>query len=140
MMTMAKGITAGYLPLSAVGVSDRITAALLREGGEFAHGYTYSGHPAACAVALANLDILEREGLVERTREESGPYLQQRLRETFDEHPLVGEVRGTGLIAAVELVKDKASRARWEKVGRVGTICRDHCLDSNVVIRAVRDA
>lgn len=140
MMTMAKGITAGYLPLSAVGVSDRIAAALLREGGEFAHGYTYSGHPAACAVALANLDILEGEGLVERTRDESGPYFQELLRETFADHPLVGEVRGAGLMAAVELVKDKTTRSHWERLGRVGTLCRDHCLSRNVVIRAVRDA
>ncbi|MDF2095944.1 aspartate aminotransferase family protein [Aquibaculum arenosum] len=140
LMTMAKGITSGYLPLSAVGVSDRIVEALLREGGEFAHGYTYSGHPAACAVALANLDIIEKEGLVERTRNETGPHLQQALHAAFDDHPLVGEVRGTGLIAAVELVKDKASRTHWEKLGRVGGICRDHCFANRVVIRAVRDA
>src|SRR5690625_807577 len=140
MMTMAKGITSGYLPLSAVGVSNRISEALLREGGEFAHGYTYSGHPAACAVALANLDVMERENLIERTREVSVSYHQQRLRSLYEDDTLAIEVRGTGLIAAVELVKDKTSRTRWEKVGRAGTICRDHCFASNVVIRAVRDA
>jgi len=140
MMTMAKGITSGYLPLSAVGMSDRIAEVLLREGGEFFHGYTYAGHPAACAVALANIDILEKEGLVERTRDDTGPYLQAALHAAFDDHPLVGEVRGTGLIAAIELVKDKATREHWEKLGRVGSLCRDHCFRRNVVIRAVRDA
>ncbi len=139
LMTTAKGITSGYLPLSAVLVHDRITEALLEKGGEFFHGYTYSGHPTACAVALANIGIIEEEGLVERVREETGPHLQARLRE-LAEHPLVGEVRGIGLIGAVELVADKATRRHFPDLGKVGVICRDHCFANNVILRAVRDS
>jgi len=139
LMTMAKGITSGYLPLSAVMVRDRIAKTLLEVGGEFFHGYTYSGHPTACAVALANIEIIEREGLVQRVGEDTGPYLQARLRELGD-HPIVGEVRGVGLIAAVEMVADKAARSRFPGDGRAGQICRDHCFRNNIVLRAVRDA
>jgi len=139
LMTTAKGITSGYLPLSAVLVHDRISQALLVKGGEFFHGYTYSGHPTACAVALANIAVLETEGLVARVRDDTGPYLQARLRELAD-HPLVGEVRGIGLIGAVELVEDKATRRHFPKLGAVGLKCRDYCFANNVVLRAVRDA
>ncbi|MEQ9607362.1 MAG: aspartate aminotransferase family protein [Kiloniellaceae bacterium] len=138
LMTLAKGITSGYLPLSAVMVGKRVADVLWEKGGEFAHGFTYSGHPVACAVALENIAILEEENLVERVREEVGPYLQERLA-TLADHPLVGEVRGIGLLGAVELVADKASHARFKPEGRAGTICRDHCVKQNVVSRAVRD-
>ncbi len=139
MMTMAKGLTSGYLPLSAAMVGDRVAEVLYEEGGELSHGFTYSGHPVACAVALANIDIIEREGLVERVREDTGPYLQARLRELAD-HPLVGEVRGIGFIGAVQLVKDKASRAGFTPKGDAGTRCRDHCMANRVVCRAVVDS
>ncbi|MFM7065616.1 MAG: aspartate aminotransferase family protein [Gammaproteobacteria bacterium] len=137
-MTLAKGITSGYLPLGAVMVADEVAEVLIQEGGEFAHGYTYSGHPVACAVALANLAILRDEGLVERCRTEIGPYLQSRWRELAD-HPLVGEARGVGMIGALELVADKASRRFFPKRGAVGTLCRDHCFREGLVMRAVRD-
>jgi putrescine---pyruvate transaminase len=140
LMTLAKGITSGYLPLSAVMVGDRVAGTLIEEGGEFFHGFTYSGHPAAAAVALANLDVMEREGLVDRVRERTGPYLQRRMRETFEDHPLVGEVRGVGFIGAIELVDDKATRRRFDRYGRVGTLCRDHCFRNDLVMCAVRDA
>lgn len=139
LMTLAKAITSGYLPLAAVLVGDRVAETLIDQGGEFFHGFTYSGHPVPCAVALANLDILEREGLVERTRTETGPYLRQRLTEALADHPLVGEVRGEGLVAAVELVADKARRAFFPNRGRVGLMCRDHCFRIGLVMRAVRD-
>ena len=139
LMPMAKGITSGYVPLSAVMVGDRVAETLIGEGGEFFHGFTYSGHPVAAAVALANIAILEREGLVEQVREDTGPYLQQRLREVFAAHPLVGEVRGVGFLAALELVADKASRRRFPDYGEVGSLCRDHCFARNLVMRAVRD-
>jgi putrescine aminotransferase len=139
MMTLAKGLTSGYLPLSAVMVSNEIADTLTDKGGEFFHGYTYSGHPTACAVALANIDMIEREGLVDRVRDDIGPYMQARLRE-LDDHPLVGEVRGIGLMAAVELVKDKAKRAHFEPEGEVGVHCRDLCVANNLILRAVRDA
>jgi len=138
LMTLAKGITSGYLPLSAVMVGKRVADVLWEKGGEFAHGFTYSGHPVACAVALENIAILEEENLVQRVREDVGPYLQERLA-TLADHPLVGEVRGIGLLGAVELVADKASHARFKPEGRAGTICRDYCFKGNLVSRAVRD-
>ncbi len=138
LMTLAKGLSSGYLPISAVMVGDRVARTLIDDGGEFFHGFTYSGHPVACAVALENLRIIQDEGLVERVRDDIGPYFQARLRELSD-HPLVGEVRGVGLIAAVELVRDKDGPVFFQPEGRVGTICRDHCFRNNVILRAVRD-
>jgi len=140
LMTLAKGLTSGYLPLSALMVSDEIAEVLIDKGGEFAHGYTYSGHPVSCAVALENIRILEDENIVERVRDDTGPYFQRRLRETFEDHPLLGEVRGVGLIAALELVEDKATRKHFEPVGKVGTRCRNLCFDNGLVMRATRDA
>jgi len=96
-MTLAKAITSGYLPLGAVMVADSVADVLINDGGEFAHGYTYSGHPAVCAAALANIAILRDEHLVDRCREDIGPYLQARWRELAD-HPLVGEARGIGMM------------------------------------------
>lgn len=138
IMTLAKGITSGYLPLSAVMIGGRVARTLIDKGGEFFHGFTYSGHPTCCAVALKNIEIIERERLVERTREETGPYLASRLAE-LSGHPLVGEVRALGLIAGVELVKDKASRTHFDDLGKVGVVCRDHCIANGLIVRAVRD-
>jgi putrescine aminotransferase len=138
MMTLAKGITSGYLPLSAVMIGDRVADTLISKGGEFYHGFTYSGHPVACAVALANIKIIEDEKLVQRTHDETGPYLAKRLAELAD-HPIVGEVRSLGLIGAVEIAKDKASRTRFDDLGATGTICREHCLEGGLILRSVRD-
>ena len=138
LMAAAKGLTSGYLPLSAVLVGDRVAETLIEKGGEFYHGFTYSGHPASCAVALANLDIIEREGLVERSGVQ-GALLLQRLKETLGDHPLVGEIRGTGLIGAIELVADKARRRFFPSERGVGMICRNHCFATGLVMRAVRD-
>jgi putrescine---pyruvate transaminase len=138
LMTMAKAITSGYQPLGGVMVADRVADVLIERGGEFFHGYTYSGHPVACAVALANLRILRDEGLVDRVREDIGPYLQRRWRE-LGEHPLVGEVRGVGMIGALELVAHKASRTFFRNRGKVGLVCRDHCFQNGLVMRAVAD-
>jgi putrescine---pyruvate transaminase len=138
LMAVAKGITSGYLPLSAVLVGDRVAQTLIDKGGEFYHGFTYSGHPASCAVALANLDIIEREGLIGRSAVQ-GALLLRRLRETLGEHPLVGEIRGTGLIGAIELVADKGRRRCFPSERRVGMICRNHCFATGLVMRAVRD-
>ena len=137
-MTLAKGITSGYQPLGAVMVGDRVAEVLIQQGGEFHHGYTYSGHPVACAVALANLRIIEGEGLVDRVRDDIGPYLQKRWAE-LGNHALVGEARGVGLIGALELVAHKASRTFFRDRGRAGTLCRDHCFANGLVMRAVRD-
>ena len=140
LMPMAKGLTSGYQPLSAVMIGDRLAQVLIDDGGEFQHGYTYSGHPVACAVALKNIEIMEREGLVERVREDTGPYLEARLHEALDDHPMVGEVRVRGFIGAIELVKDKASREHFEEPGKVGNRFRDICFENDVILRVVRDA
>ncbi|MBT7205446.1 MAG: aminotransferase class III-fold pyridoxal phosphate-dependent enzyme, partial [Deltaproteobacteria bacterium] len=95
LMPIAKGLSSGYLPIGGVMVSDRIADVIIGKGKEFAHGFTYSGHPAACVVASRNLEIIEREGLLEKVRNDTGPYLRQ-LWERFNEHPLVGEVRIVG--------------------------------------------
>lgn len=138
LMTLAKGITSGYIPLSAVLVGDRVADVLINQTGEFYHGFTYSGHPVACAVALANLDILDGEGLAARAAA-SGATLRAKLAEALADLPIVGEIRGVGLIGAIELTADKRSRRFFEKRGRVGTICRDHCFANDLVMRAVRD-
>ncbi|WP_191490058.1 aspartate aminotransferase family protein [Pseudomonas sp. FEN] len=136
MMTIAKGLTSGYIPMGGLIVRDEVVA-VLNEGGDFNHGFTYSGHPVAAAVALENIRILREEKIIERVHNETAPYLQKRLRELND-HPLVGEVRGVGLLGAIELVKDKATRARYEGKG-VGMICRQFCFDNGLIMRAVGD-
>jgi len=138
LMTLAKGLTSGYQPLGGVMVGDRVAQALIEQGGEFHHGYTYSGHPVACAVAIENLRLLKEEGIIERVHGDTGPYLQKRWRE-LAEHPLVGEARGLGFIGALELVADKRARRFFPKRGDVGLICRDHCFANGLVMRAVRD-
>ena len=138
LMTFAKGVTSGYLPLGGVMVSDRVSEVLIDKGGEFFHGFTYSGHPASCAVAIENIRILQRENLVEVTRDDIGPYLQERW-SSLMEHPLVGETRMVGLMGAFELVRDKASLERFDKDDGVGTICRDFLVNNGLVMRAVGD-
>lgn len=137
IITMAKGISSGYIPLSGIMVGDRVTETLVDEGGEFYHGYTYSGHPVACAVAIENIKIIREENLIENSRKTS-VYLKERMNEIAD-HPLVGEVRMKSFIGAVELVKDKDKREMFEETGVVGGICRDYCIENGLVMRAVRD-
>lgn len=139
-MTLAKGITSGYLPLSAAMVGARVARTLIDKGGEFFHGFTYSGHPTACAVGLATLGILEHEGIIDAVANDTGPYFQARLRDTFEDHPLVGEVRGVGLLGAIELVADRHRRQPFDPALEVGTHCRDLCFANDLVMRAVRDA
>src|SRR5690606_21397529 len=138
LMTFAKGVSSGYLPLGGVMVSDRVADVLIDQGGEFFHGYTYSGHPASCAVAIENIRIIRREGLIERARNELGPYLQERWH-TLAEHPLVGETRMVGLMGALELVASKSPIERFDKNLGVGTICRDLLVQNGLVMRAVGD-
>ena len=136
-MTIAKGLSSGYAPISAVLMSDEVFE-VLAEGGVIPHGYTYSGHPVSAAVALENLRLIKEEGLVQRVREDTGPYFQERLRE-LEDHPLVGEVRGVGLIAAIELAKDKATRELFDPMGAVGSLCHDYCYEAGVILRSMRD-
>jgi len=138
-MTLAKAITSGYQPLGALMVADRVAEVLVGEGGEFFHGFTYSGHPVAAAVANANLEILERERIVERVRTEIAPYWAARWRELAD-HPLVGEARTLGLFGALELVPRKPSRTFFPERGTVGTRCRDLSVKNGLVMRAVWDS
>jgi putrescine aminotransferase len=137
IITMAKGISSGYIPLSGIMVGNRVTETLVDEGGEFYHGYTYSGHPVACAVAIENLRIIREENLIENSRKTS-VYLEERMKEIAD-HPLVGEVRMKSFIGAVELVKDKDKREMFEETGVTGGICRDYCNQQGLIMRAVRD-
>lgn len=139
IMTMAKGLSSGYQPISAVSLGARLSETLLAANEELVHGFTYSGHPVASAVALKNLEILEREDLPGRVKHRIGPYLQRRLREVFADHPLVGEVRGVGLLAAIELVSDKKQRSFFPRDLDVGTHCRNYCFGSGLVMRAIRD-
>jgi putrescine aminotransferase len=138
LMTFAKGVTSGYIPLGGVMVGDRIAKVLIEQGGEFNHGYTYSGHPVACAVGLANIDVLQREGIVQKVRDETGPYLAAQF-ETLAAHPLVGEVQTCGLMGAVQLVKDKSTNATFPGDIGLGMVCRGHCFGNGLIMRAVGD-
>jgi putrescine aminotransferase len=139
LMPMAKGLSSGYLPIGAVAVGERVARALIEDGGEFHHGFTYSGHPVCAAVAACNIRILRGEAVVERVRDDLGPYFQGRLRELLD-HPLVGEVRGHGLMAGIQLCADKRHRTLFSERGRAGGLCRDHALRCALVMRAVDDS
>ena len=138
LVTFAKGVTSGYIPLGGVMVGDRIAKVLIDKGGEFNHGYTYSGHPVACAVGLANLELMEREDLPRKVREELAPYLAKRFAE-IGEHPLVGLAETCGFVAGLVLVKDKASKAMYDAELAVGMMCRAHCFRNGLIMRAVGD-
>jgi putrescine aminotransferase len=138
LITFAKAATSGYIPLSGVIVDDKIVDVLMAHPDDFNHGYTFSGHPVACAVALKNLEIIEEEKLVPRVKEFTGPALAKMLAK-FKDHPLVGEVRSVGLLGAIELVADKRTRRRFADLGRVGLICRDHFFREGFIMRAVFD-
>ncbi|WP_321961799.1 aspartate aminotransferase family protein [Paraburkholderia sp. J7] len=138
LITMAKGLTSGYVPMGAVGIHDRVAKALI-ENGDFNHGLTYSGHPVAAAVAVANLKLLRDEGIVTRVKNDTGPYFQQRLRETFGNHPIIGDISGAGLVAGLQLAEDPKARKRFANGGDVGTLCRDFCFNGNLIMRATGD-
>lgn len=136
LMTMAKGLSSGYQSIAAVAISEDVYD-VIRAGGPLAHGYTYSGHPVACAVALANIRLMQREYLVQRVREETAPYFRRCLRELVTSHPLVAELRGEGLLAGLQLMKDKRGRVPFSEQEEAGIKCRDFCLQKNLLIRAV---
>ncbi|MBX3580778.1 MAG: aspartate aminotransferase family protein [Rhizobiaceae bacterium] len=138
-ITTAKALTSGYLPLSALLVGDRIASTLVAKGGEFFHGYTYSGHPVACAVGLRNIEIIEREGLVERVRSDTGPYFEQALKDRISGHPLVGETRAIGLMGAIEIVRNKETRERYKPSGSAAVVIRDHAIANGLMLRATGD-
>ena len=138
LMTFAKGVTSGYIPLGGVVIGKRVAKVLIEQGGDFNHGYTYSGHPVACAVALANIDILEKEGLVDRVLNETGPYLAQKFVE-LGHHPLVGGADTCGLVAAFALMQDKEHHIAFDELLDVGMMCRNHCFANGLIMRAVGD-
>jgi putrescine aminotransferase len=138
LMTFAKGVTSGYIPLGGVMVGERIARVLIEQGGEFNHGYTYSGHPVACAVGLANVDLLSRLDLVRHVHDDVGPYLAQVYAE-LAEHPLVGYTETCGLMGAMLLVKDKERGTPFDPEVEIGMVCRGHCFAQGVIMRAVGD-
>ncbi len=138
IMTMAKGISSGYMPLSAVALNKRMSDPIINADTEMAHGYTYSGHPVAAAVAIRNIELIEELGLVGENGRRAAAYFQEKLA-TLNDHPLVGETRGIGLLGALELVKNKNTRDRYQPDGCAGAACRTHCFETGVVMRAVGD-
>ena len=136
LMTFAKGVTSGYIPLGGVLVGERVARVLIDRGGEFEHGYTYSGHPVACAVALANLDLMQQLQLVDRVREDLGPYLAQGFA-ALRSHPLVGDAETCGLMGALLLLRDKALQQPFDAAIGIGMVCRSHCFANGLVMRAV---
>ena len=140
IVSMAKGLSSGYLPISATAVAAPIVAELKRAGGDFVHGYTYSGHPTAAAVALKNLEIIAREHLVERVAADVGPYLARALAR-LNGHAIVGETRSLGLIGALEIVARRGTNERFcGKEGTAGPIVRDACIRNGLMVRAIRDS
>ncbi len=140
IMTMAKALTSSYLPLSATLISEEIYRACVRQSeklGMFAHGYTYTGHPAACAVALEVLDIFDGRDLLGHVRRVS-PRLLDGL-EALRGHPLVGDVRGVGLLAGVELVPDKPDRGTFDPAGSAGTLFVQRAEANGLIVRALQD-
>ena len=140
LVTMAKGLSSGYLPISATVVSQEIVELLRAKDSEFFHGFTYSGHPTCAAVALRNIEIIEREGLVKRVAEDIGPYFGRAL-QRLRAHAIVGETRTLGLIGAVEIVRQSGTNLRFgDKEGSAGPLLRDRCIANGLMVRAVRDS
>lgn len=136
IMSMAKGLSSGYLPISAVAVGDRISNAFIEAGEDFNHGYTYSGHPVAAAVAIANIQLMKQENIVDYVANDIGPYFQAKLREVLAEHPLTGHIDGVGLVAGIALVKDKATKELFDEDLDIGGQCRNHCFENGLIMRA----
>lgn len=138
IMTIAKGLSSGYIPIGGSIVSDEI-AEVIGNAGDFNHGYTYSGHPVAAAVALENLRIIEEENIIEHVRDVAAPYLAKKWA-SLAAHPLVGEAKTIGLMATLALTPNKATRASFtSEEGYVGLVCRDHCFANGLVMRHVGD-
>lgn len=142
LMTFAKGVTSGYFPLGGVLVGDRIANVLIEQGGEFNHGFTYSGHPAACAAALENIRIIQEEKLIEKVRNETAPYLKKKF-ETLIDHPLVNVAESCGLVAGLNLVKKKGATVHdsvaFDSKLQAGMLCRGFMFAHGVIMRAVGD-
>ncbi len=138
IMTIAKGLSSGYQPIGGSVISEKVASIFTEKAGDFNHGYTYSGHPVAAAVALENLRILSEEKIIETVRDDTGPYLGKLWQQLAD-HPLIGEARHIGMVGAIELTPDKSARAPFKDAGQVGLICRDHCFANGLIMRHVGD-
>jgi len=138
LMTIAKGLSSGYLPIGGVLVHDEVAKVLKQ--GDFNHGFTYSGHPVAAAVAAENIRILQRENIIERMNSDVVPYAHQLWHDAFDHHPLVDDVRTLGFFFALTLVEDKSTRKRFANGGELALRCRDICFRNNLVMRATGDS
>ncbi|MGB8327589.1 MAG: aspartate aminotransferase family protein [Steroidobacteraceae bacterium] len=138
LMPIAKAMSSGYLPIGGLMVSDRVAEVMIEKGGEFFHGFTYSGHPVSCAVAVATIRALQKEAIVKRVHDELAPHFAARWRGLAD-HDLVAEARSVGLLGAIELVKRKAPRERFAPKGATGLACREICIRNGLVMRAVGD-
>ena len=137
IITIAKGLSSGYAPIGGSVVSDRVAAVI--NACEFNHGYTYSGHPVAAALALENLRILEEERILDHVRDVAAPHLKAKW-ESLADHPLVGEARLCGMMGSIALTPDKATRAKFAaEEGTVGLICRERCFANGLVMRHVGD-
>ena len=139
LMTFAKGVTNGFQPLGGVMVSDKVSAVLNSSDTDFAHGLTYSGHPVACATGIATINILKDQKIIENMSNNIGNYMEQRWTE-LAEHPIVGEARVKGMVASLELVKDKSSRERLGPEDEGAVFCRDVAVSNGLIIRAVDNA
>ena len=137
IMTIAKGLSSGYHPIGGSIIRESV-AQVIEDGGDFNHGYTYSSHPVASAVALENIRILEEEGIVTRVATHTGPYLQEKWASLAD-HPMVGEARMVGLMGALELTPDASARANFANEGTVGLMTRERCFANGLVMRHVGD-
>ena len=139
LITIAKGLTSAYAPLSGVIVGERVWEVIdrgSRELGAMGHGWTYSGHPVCAAAAMANLDILERENITANAAE-VGAYMQQQLHAVFDNHPLVGEVRGVGMLAGLEFMARPAERVAFDAALKVGPRVSAAALERGMIARAM---
>jgi 4-aminobutyrate--pyruvate transaminase len=140
-LTAAKGLSSAYLPISVVLVPEFLYEPMVPASGEaglFGHGFTYSGHPVAAAVALRTLEIYEERKLYEHVRKVT-PRFQERLH-SLGEHPLVGEARGSGLVGACELVKSKEKKTAFDPKQGVGAKCMGFCQSRGLIVRAIGDA
>jgi len=136
-ISIAKGLTSGYVPMGGLILSHRMADVLADQGGVFAHGLTSQGHPVAAAVALANLRLLDEGGIVERVRSDTGPYLQNSLREVFGNHPMVGEIQGVGAVAGLQLARNKAEKKRFAAEAAIGAYCMHMAQQEGLIVRPV---
>lgn len=139
LITFAKAVTNGFQPLGGVGVGDKVASVLTSEGGEFAHGFTYSGHPVACAAGVATLDIFKETNLVEQVQQDTAVYWAERWGSLAD-HPIVGEARTKGVLGAIELVRESPAKGRLAEDSKAAVFCRESAIGRDLMVRQVGDA